>query len=521
MKRYTKGILFCVICLGGLSFAQAVWPVIPEPFETEPGEGVFVLTCDTVIAAKGDAESTGHQLADMLNPATGFSLKVEPEMPQGRQGIRLWIDERLNEFGPEGYWLVVKPKGVYIRAFKQAGLFYACQSLRQLMPAEILKSEKTDDVWWTVTCVNIFDKPRFSWRGLMMDCSRTFWSKEYIKRYIDLLAFYKLNVLHLHLTDDQGWRVEIKSHPELTEVCSKFDPKYNEPPERQGFYTQADIREIVSYAKARKITIVPEIEMPGHCTEVFAAYPQLSCSGEKSEIYPFFKGPGITEQVYCAGNEKVFEFLEDVLDEVIELFPGRYIHIGGDECPKESWKQCPKCQKRIKDENLSDEHELQSYFVKRIEKYLTGKGRVLIGWDEILEGGLAPRAAVMSWRGTAGGIAAAKAGHEVVMSPTSHCYFDYDNKKYSLENVYSFEPIPPQLSTDEQSFILGAQANMWTHIARTEDEVDVQIFPRLIALAEVCWSAGNQRHWKDFSFRLRHHYPRLEMLGVKYYKDSP
>ena len=321
-------------------------------------------------------------------------------------------------------------------------------------------------------------------------------------------------MLHLHLTDDQGWRIEIKKHPRLTEICSNFNKKY--PDEKSGFYSQEEMRDIIAYAKSRYITIVPEIEMPGHSSEIFAAYPELSCNGKKSEIYPFFSGPNITKDILCAGNDDVFSLLEDVLTEVIELFPSEYIHIGGDEAPKDRWETCAKCQSRIKTQGLKDEHELQSYFIKRIEKFINAKRRKLIGWDEILEGGLAENAAVMSWRGVKGGIQAAQMGHAVVMSPTSHCYFDYTLETTPLEKTYSFDPVPKELSKDQAQLILGGQANMWTHIARTDSTIDQQIFPRLIALSEALWTEPVKKDFTDFHKRLALHYHRLDKLDVPY-----
>jgi hexosaminidase len=349
----------------------------------------------------------------------------------------------------------------------------------------------------------------------LIDTSRTFVPIAYLRRYVDLLALYKMNVLQLHLTDDQGWRVEVKKHPRLTSVGSKFDERYNE---FGGYYMQKDIKDLVAYASARNVTILPEIEMPGHCAAALAAYPDLGCRNQPQVIFPFMEAlvPGLQPCVFCAGNDRTFEVLEDVLSEVIELFPSRYIHIGGDEAVKDWWKTCPKCQARIKAEGLKDESELQSYFVKRIERFLDSKHRKLIGWDEILEGGLAPRAAVMSWRGTVGGVEAIGQGHDVVFSPTSHCYFDYPNAEFSTVNVYSYEPVPEGITEEQSRHVLGAQGNMWTHIARSEDAIDRQVFPRLIALSEVTWSPRESRNLDDFLARLARHFPRLDALGVKY-----
>ena len=348
----------------------------------------------------------------------------------------------------------------------------------------------------------------------MMDTSRTFQTKAYLERCIDLMGLYKLNVLHLHLTDDQGWRLEIEKHPLLTTKGAKFSPNYSKP---GGFYSKKEMKEILRYAAARNITLVPEIEMPGHCLAALAVYPQLSCTGGPFEIYPFFEGPGIQSNVYCPGNEKTFTFLEDVLTEVIELFPSTFIHLGGDEVPKSKWEACEKCRARIRDEKLKDLNELQSWFIKRMARFVESKGRKVIGWDEIMEGGLAEGAAVMSWRGIKPGIEALKAGHAVVFTPTSHCYLDYTYERLSLDRSYAFEPVLDGMTGEETARILGVQGNMWTHIATTEDAVDAQVFPRLIALAEAAWSPKDRRDEKSFCARMSSHYSRLDRMGVQYY----
>jgi hexosaminidase len=318
------------------------------------------------------------------------------------------------------------------------------------------------------------------------------------------------------LTDDQGWRIELKNFPELTGKGARFPDKYGQPESMHGHYTQDQMRELVRYARNRNITIVPEIEMPGHSLAVLSCYPHLSCTGGPFEIYPFFKGPNITKDIYCAGNEDTFLFLQTVIDEIVELFPSQYIHIGGDEAPKDRWEACPKCQARIREEGLANEGQLQSYFIRRIEKYLNAKGRQIIGWDEILEGGLAPNAAVMSWRGVDGGVEAVRSKHFAVMSPTSHCYFDYTYERIDTRKALSFEPVPQQLSDVEAGYILGLQANFWSHIDRTPDRVDHQLFPRLLAIAERGWSSKSMRDWEDFQRRLKLHLERLDWLGVKY-----
>ena len=459
--------------------------MIPKPQGMVYDLGCFSLGSSTTIIF--DQENPRiREIAGQLQEFIGRESLPET----GGASISLIIKEK-SRIKPSGYDLRVDKKKIILKAKDPAGLFYGVQTLKQLISA------------YGSSCIpalDMTDYPAFGWRGLMLDCSRTFLPKAYILKFIDRLAALKMNVLHLHLTDDQGWRIEIKKYPELTAICSKFDPQY--AGEVNGYYTQEDIREIVAYASKNYITVVPEIEMPGHSTEIFAAYPQFSCTGKRSVIFPFFKGPGVTEDILCAGNDSVFTFMQDVLSEVMELFPSEYIHVGGDEAPKVAWKECRKCQDRIRIEGLRDEAELQSYFIRRIERFINSKGRRLIGWDEILEGGLAENAAVMSWRGIQGGIDAARQGHYVVMSPTSHCYFDYSYETTSTEKVYSYQPVPAELTGDQSKYILGAQANMWTHIARDEEAIDRQIFPRLQALAEVLWSNPVTRDYKEFERRL-------------------
>ncbi|GAB3821660.1 family 20 glycosylhydrolase [Pontibacter rugosus] len=386
--------------------------------------------------------------------------------------------------------------------------------------------------------VSITDKPRYEWRGMHLDVVRHFFPVEFVKQYIDYLAMHKLNTFHWHLTDDQGWRIEIKKYPKLTEVGAWRDstlighywdlPQTYDNTRHGGFYTQEQIKEVVKYAQERYITVVPEIEMPGHAVAALAAYPELSCSGGPFKVEGKW---GIFKDVFCAGNEQTFAFLEDVLTEVIALFPSKYIHVGGDESPKDRWKACAKCQQRMAQEGLKNEHELQSYFVQRMEKFVNSKGRQIIGWDEILEGGLAPNAAVMSWRGTKGGIAAAKQKHYVVMTPGTHLYFDHYQGDRELEptaihgysplsKVYAFEPTPAELSKEEQQYVLGAQANLWTEYIPTEEHVEYMVMPRMAALSEVLWTQENQKNWDDFKQRMQRQYQRYDALGVKYARSA-
>jgi hexosaminidase len=377
-------------------------------------------------------------------------------------------------------------------------------------------------VTWTLPQTEIQDKPRFPWRGILLDVGRHFMPTEFIKTFIDLLARYKMNVFHWHLTEDQGWRIEIEQYPKLTEIGA-WRTENGKP--YGGYYTRAEVEEIVEYAQQRFVTVVPEIELPGHALAALAAYPEFSCTGGPFRIE---EDEGIFKDVYCAGNEHTFEFLENILTEVIGLFPSPYIHIGGDECPKDRWKTCPKCQARIKAEGLNNEEELQSYVIKRIERFLNAHDKKLIGWDEILEGGLAPDATVMSWRGMEGGIKAAKQGHDVIMTPTSHCYFDYyQSEQYELEprahrgylpleTVYDFEPIPDGFTPEQAKHILGSQGNIWAEYISTPQQVQYMNFPRMCALAEVVWSDKSQRNLDDFLARLSKHYARFDILGVNY-----
>jgi len=384
------------------------------------------------------------------------------------------------------------------------------ETLRQLFDEHINSVARVEGIDWELPAVVILDKPEFVWRGLNLDCCRHFMSKEFVKRYIDLLAYHKFNTLHWHLTEDQAWRIEIKKYPELTKKGAFRI--YDDGSSYGGFYTQEDIKEVVAYASSRFITVVPEIEMPGHSTAAISCYPEISCSGGPFEVGTLW---GIYYDIYCAGNEKTFQFLENVISEVVDLFPSKYIHIGGDEAPKNRWHNCPKCQQRIKDENLKDEHELQSYFVKRMEKFINSKGKQIIGWDEILEGGLAPEATVQSWRGVKGAIDAAKQGHDVIVSPTSHCYLDYLVDITDLAKVYSFDPVPSELTLDERKHVLGSEGNMWSEYA-PQELIDDRLFPRMLALSEVIWTYPTERDFESFRKRVQKHYDRLDLLGVNY-----
>lgn len=495
--------------------------LIPQPVSVQTGSGRFQLSPGGLIGYDQQAAELAERLRHELAELTGLEPATAPLPSPGPQpfAIELRIDPELTGLGDEGYRLTISPEGVDLRAAAKPGLFYATRTLRQLLPIRRISGLPADLMDWVLPAVVIEDRPRFRWRGLMLDCSRTFLSVEYLKATLDRMAFFKLNVLHLHLTDDQGWRLEIRRYPKLTEFGARFPERWQEPETHQGYYSQDQIRDLVRYAAERNITLLPEIEMPGHALAALACYPELSCTGGPFEIHPFFKGPNIHQDIFCAGNDRTFEFLEGVLAEVMELFPSELIHIGGDEAPKHRWQACPKCQARIREQNLKDEDELQSWFLHRIERYVNARGRRIIGWDEILEGGLPPNAAVMSWRGMEGGTAAARAGHQVVMSPTSHCYFDYPYSQIDTRRAYDFEPVPEGLAEDQALHILGLQANFWSHIDREPDLVDRQLFPRLLAIAERGWSPREVRDWSDFAWRVKIHFAHLDEMGVAYHRE--
>lgn len=513
-KLFTVFSVLFIILLNVVSYSQNTNPrldLIPYPSNLIRSEGLFEINNSTKILFTEDVRSIADYLVSILQPSTGFHFKLENLNNQSDENvIVLRLSENDLGLGDEGYVFTSTKKNLIIEANKLNGLFYAIQTLRQLLPAEIESANIIKSVKWNIPNLEIKDKPQFSWRGLNLDCCRHFMSKEFVKRYIDLLAYHKMNILHWHLTEDQGWRIEIKKYPELTSKGAWR--KYDDGSVYGGYYTQEDIKEIVKYAESRFVTVVPEIEMPGHSTAAISCYPEISCTGGPFEVGTLW---GIYYDVYCAGNEKTFEFLQDVINEVVELFPGKYIHIGGDEVPKDRWHNCPKCQERMKNENLKDEHELQSYFVKRMEKFINSKGKQIIGWDEILEGGLAPEATVQSWRGLDGAINAAKQGHDVIVSPTTNCYFDYPVDITDLEKVYMFDPVPQGLTEEEKKHILGSEGNMWTEYA-PQEQVDDRLFPRLLALSEVVWSYPTERNYIEFLSRVQQHYDKLDVLGVNY-----
>lgn len=506
-KEYTKVCLFLWI-LGMCFHAHPILAqsVIPAPLKLEQGTGSFLLSEKTKLYTN----LQGGEAKLWENCLKALPVQLEKgKKKDTQQVLSLLITEKNHQLpSPESYTLSVTPQQIQIRATSGAGLFYGMQTLLQLAQPSGAGS-------YSIASVEIEDTPRFAYRGLMLDVSRHFSTKEFIKKQIDALAYYKINRLHLHLTDAAGWRLEIKKYPLLTDFAAwRTDPtwkkwwnggrkyvRFDEPGAYGGYYTQNDIREILEYARQHYITVIPEIEMPSHSEEVLAAYPELSCSGEPYKNSDF-----------CVGNEETFTFLENVLTEVMELFPSEYIHIGGDEAGKSAWKTCPKCQKRMKDEHLANVDELQSYLIHRIEKFLNDHGRHLLGWDEILQGGIAPNATVMSWRGEEGGITAVTSGHHAVMTPGSYCYLDsYQDAPYSqpeaiggylpLKKVYSYNPVPASLTAEQAKLVYGVQGNLWVEYIPTPEHVEYMIYPRILALAEVAWTAPERKSWPDFHTR--------------------
>ncbi len=506
--------------------------IIPKPAKAVIEKGEFRLTKRSVIVTSSDDPEFNNivrpiqeYLQNICNKSP-LTLKRSGKPSRGSIFLKLNSESGIQK---EGYKLSVMKKGVVIEASDFAGLFYGVQSLLQMIPVGDYGESAIK-----ITCATIEDSPRFGWRGLHLDVCRHFMPKEFVLKYIDYMSMYKFNTFHFHLTDDQGWRIEMEKYPDLVNIGSvrsetrigksdKFDGT-----EHRGYFTKEEIREIVKYAAERYITVVPEIEMPGHASAALTSYPELGCTGGPYKVQTKW---GVFDEVFCAGKESTFKFLQDVIDEVIELFPSKFIHIGGDECPKSSWKSCPLCQQRIKDEGLSDEHQLQSWFVTRMEKYINEKGRKIIGWDEILEGGLAPNAAVMSWRGVAGGIEAAKAGHYVVMSPGTHCYFDHYQADAAsqplaiggftpLEKVYGYEPVPEELTSEESKYIMGAQANVWTEYILSPEHVEYMVYPRAAALSEVVWTPNEGREYSDFKRRVTTHTELYKKIGINYCKSE-
>ncbi len=510
--------------------------VIPQPREIRMKEGHFMLNKETVIIAgphNPELLRIAGFLADEVSRLTGLPLLGirDNNTAGGDYAIVLKLSGAADSLGTEGYILETGAAGAVIRSASPAGLFYGIQTFCQLIPVEQATAGQLP-----VPAVTIVDKPRFEWRGLMLDVGRYFFPVDFIKSLLDNMARHKLNTFHWHLTEDHGWRIAIEGFPELTaKGAFREGTQFNhgtrnvvDMSPHWGYYSQSQIREVVRYAAERYITVVPEIEMPGHSLSALVAYPELSCTGGPFTIPVNW---GIQKDIYCAGNERTFEFLEKGLTEVTELFPGTVVHIGGDEAPKDRWKSCEKCQQRIRDEGLKDEDELQSYFIRRISAFLKTRGKRLIGWDEIMEGGLAPDAMVMSWRGTKGGIAAASGKHDVVMSPNTYLYFDYyqGNQEHepvaykgmtTLAKVYGYEPVPVELDAERRKHIRGVQANIWGEYIHTPEKAEYMTFPRASALAEVAWTAPENKDWEQFMRKMDVQYRRYEQWGIHYARSA-
>jgi len=519
-------LLACPLTL----FAQQV-SIIPQPVELKLNEGNFSIDKNTTVQFNASQPALKPAVDFFLNAVKDISgIALQQNKPAAKKVE--FILAAQTAFKPEAYSLTVTPSLIQIKASSNAGIFYGIQSIMQTLP------QVRTNAGLQVPCMQINDEPRFKWRGMHLDVSRHFFSADVVKQYINLMSMYKMNTFHWHLVDDQGWRIEIKKYPKLTSTgawrVDQNDKVWGSRPQAKpgeaatygGYYTQEQVKEIIAYAKTRNVTVVPEIEMPGHVASAIAAYPQLSCTQQPQ--LPLTGGNyNNMSSNYCAGNENVFSFLQDVLTEVIALFPSTYIHIGGDEVDKGPWKKCERCQARMKKEGLKNEEELQSYFIKRMEKFIVSKKRKMIGWDEILEGGLAPEATVMSWRGEAGGIEAAKMHHDVVMTPGSPCYFDHYQAGpegeplaiggfNTVKKVYDYEPIPKELSAEQHKYVLGAQGNVWTEYISTTEHLEYMVLPRMLALAETVWSPAATKNWNDFSRRLQFHFKAFDAKGLHY-----
>ena len=532
-----RSSLLVVLLLGLLAMrapaAEAGGPaIIPWPQKVELQAGAFSLTPETRIRVDAAARETGEFLAARLRQSTGYPCQVGVGAT-APGGILLTSKDARADLGEEGYELTVTPDGVTVRAPGQAGLFYGVQTLLQLLPPEVFSNGVVAGGKWTMPCLRIEDRPRFAWRGLMLDVARHFYTKAEVEQLLDVMAQQKMNVFHWHLTDDQGWRIEIQKYPELTRIGAwrngigfGLDPKsataYGPDGRYGGYYTADDIREIVGYAAARHIVIVPEIEMPGHSAAALIAYPQFASAAQPSEVGPSGSAGG----VYNPADEKTFAFLQDVLTEVFALFPGKYIHLGGDEVPKDFWQHSPACQALMRREGLANEEALQGWFMQRMEKFVEDHGRIPIGWSEALQGGISGKTVIMDWIG--GGVEAARQGHDAVMTPTSACYFDYYQSADTahepraiggltpLEKTYAFEPIPAGLTPAQAAHILGAQGNLWTEFVANPRHAEYMIFPRLTALAEVTWSPAATRDYAAFTRRLEAQNRRFDLLGIHY-----
>ncbi|WP_310993357.1 glycoside hydrolase family 20 protein [Aequorivita marina] len=522
-------LILSIFCFSVYSQGPEV-VLIPKPQQMELRDGYFTIDKNTGFFFEPEFEIAGNFFQEFLENGAGFQL---PKKSKNKAEI---IIQKDTNQPTEGYSLNISDSKIRIKTNDASGAFYAIQTLRQLLPSSLEKADKTDKKLLSVPQLSITDYPKFKYRGMHLDVGRHFFDTEFVKKYIANIAMLKMNYFHWHLTEDQGWRIEIKQYPKLTEKGAFREETrvghYEDKPETYdgkrygGFYTQEEIKEVVAYAATQNVTIIPEIEMPGHAQAAIHSYPELGCTGKQVPVATTW---GVFEDIYCP-KEETFTFLENVLSEVMPLFPGEYIHIGGDEAPKLRWKNCSHCQQLIKDKNLKDEAGLQSYFIHRIEEFVNSKGKNIIGWDEILEGGLAPNATVMSWRGMQGGIDAAKQKHDVIMTPVSHAYFDYYQSEnldeptaiggfLPLKKVYAFNPIPHELTEEEEQYILGAQANVWTEYIPTEKQAEYMVFPRILAMSEVVWSGPSKNFDKDypnFFSRVEGFMKRLDALDVNY-----
>ena len=505
------------------SYSEAA-NIIPIPVSIQNHPGFFVFRPSIRVIAENEAETEALKLIDALAPAMGYRLQLTTTAQSKDQTIKLVLDERLLKLGDEGYLLNVFADHIYIRARQPAGLFYGIQTLLQLLPASIFSKSEVRDIKWEVPCLKITDYPRFQWRGLLIDPARHFIPVNGVKKFLNGMAMHKFNRLQMHLTDNIGWRIEIRKFPNLTKLASNRDRSGG----KGGFYTQDEIRELVRYAEKRHITIVPEIEMPYHAGAAINAYPYLGINPARVEGMSLDKRWAKLGGLVAPRHETV-EFMQDVLSEVIELFDSRFIHIGGDEANLKLWENDPEMQAQMKQLGCRDAHELHSWFIKQMDAFLTEKNRRLLGWDEILQGGLAPGATVMSWRGIQGGITAAKAGHDVVMAPTSHTYFDYyqgprENEPLAiggflpLEKVYQYDPIPEAITNENSKHVLGVQGQLWGEYISNQKHLEYMAYPRAVALAEVGWSQNELKSYENFTYRLRHHLKRLEAKGINYRK---
>jgi len=502
--------------------------IIPKPVSMILGEGNFTITEQTVIESDPKLSNVANYLKDLILPATNFALLItnlKTDLTKTNT-IYLILNGKLGNLSEEGYSLKISQDRIILSASEPAGIFYGIQTIRQLLPIEIEKKNERSGIEWIIPSIDIKDYPRFSWRGYMFDEGRHFLGKEAVKHILDLMALFKMNAFHWHLTEDQGWRIEIKKYPLLSEFGSKrkksqiggFLSKKSDNTPHRGFYTQEDIQEIVTYANKRYIKIIPEIDMPGHSKAALAAYPEFSCTGGPFEVSTTF---GIKKDIYCVGKESTFEFLSGILDEIILLFPSEIIHIGGDEVPKKRWKKCPECQERIKSENLKNEKELQTYFTDRIKKHLSSHGRRLMGWNQILNVRSSKDIIGQKWLfGKKIVIKHIMNGGNIVFSKFSSAYLDYSYKFTSLSNAYRYEPVPKNLQKEYHNNVLGIEATMWTEWVRNIRELDWQTFPRLIAFAETGWTPNEQKNFKFFKFRLENLLNRLDLLGVHYAKKE-